>query len=338
VRAVALDFERKQLIDTQVDSPCLVRPDQVLFRVREVGVCGTDRDLSAFRLGFPPRGETILVLGHEAAGQVVEIGSAVKDLTPGDWVVPTVRRSCSPPCASCRRGRRDLCLTGASLERGIAGLHGYFSDYALDSREDLVRVPGALADYAVLMEPLSVVEKVIETALRLHAGEPATALVLGAGPIGLLAALALQARGLEPSIYSLEPPDHPRARLAAAAGIRYVESLAGVAADVIVEAAGSAEAALRSLQCLRPLGVCGILGAPNASGMMPFRNLLLNNQIVFGSVNASPQSFRAALEDLGRFDRGILDRMIRRVAFSEFRETIFNPAPDAPKLVHVLTS
>lgn len=336
MRAVGLDYESRKLQSRQVREPELSRGDQVLFRVREVGVCGTDRQLAGFRLGYPPEGASFLVLGHEALGEVVQAGTAVTDLRPGDWVVPMVRRPCSPACPSCARGRRDLCVSLRHHERGIFGLDGYFTEYAVDAAADLVRVPAALVDVAVLIEPLSVVEKAIDTALRIHEPGAAAALVLGAGPIGLLAALVLQLRGLRTSIYSLEPPAHPRALLVAAAGISYLTKLDGVAADIVVEAAGSPEAALRGFRCLAPLGVYAVLGSPNTRGEVPFIDMILNNQVMFGSVNASPQAFGRALEDLGRMDRAVLGRMIRRTRFEDFPETIPAPPGDAAKIVHVI--
>lgn len=336
MRAVALDYEHRQLTRRELPAPQPAADDQVLFRVQEVGVCGTDRALAGFRLGFPPAGEPFLVLGHEALGQVVEVGPAATTLRPGDWVVPMVRRPCRPPCPACARGRRDLCVSGKSLERGIFGLHGYFTEYALDSAADLVPVPETLFEFAVLIEPLSVAEKAVETALRLHEPEPATALVLGAGPIGLLAALALRQRGLDTAIFSLEPPDHPRARLAGAAGIHYLATAENCRADIVIEATGSPEAAFRGFRCLAPLGVYGILGSPNARGDVPLLDMIANNQTVFGSVNASPQAFCLALKDLGRMDRALLSRMIRRAGFDEYSETIPAPPGDAAKIVHVI--
>lgn len=335
MRAAGLDYEQRQLAERRVPEPRLDRDDEVLFRVHEVGVCGTDRDLASFSIGYPPAGESFLVLGHEALGRVEEVGRGVRTLRRGDWVVPSIRRTCQPPCESCARGRRDLCLSGSPQERGIFGIHGYLTDYAVDSESDLIRVPEELVDFAVLIEPLSVVEKAVERALRLHEGSPATALVLGAGPIGMLAALALQARGLEVSMYSLEPPEDPRARLITNAGVRYLGRLEGKA-DIVLEATGSAEAALEGLRRLAPLGVCAVLGAGSARGDISFLDLLLSNQAVFGSVNASPQAFALALADLGRFDRNVLRRMMRRVGYGAFRETIPKPSGEAPKIVHVL--
>lgn len=334
MRAAGLDYEHKRVGSLAIPEPAPPGPGEVLFRVREVGICGTDRELASFAIGFPPEGESVLVLGHEALGEVVETGSEVREFRKGDWIVPSIRRSCSPPCASCAHGRRDLCLTGKALERGIFGLHGYMTEYAVDSAADLVRVPDPLVDVAVLIEPLSVVEKAVAKALRMHAGEPQRALVLGAGPIGLLAAMVLRLRGLEVAVHSIEPPDHPRARLARVAGLRYVERPEAGSADVIIEATGSAEAAFAGFGALAALGVYAILGSPNARGEMPFLDLLVKNQIVFGSVNAGPDALAAAVEDLPSLERAVLARMINRVGFERVAETVSRPS--GIKTVHVM--
>src|ERR1700730_2819409 len=117
MRAVALDFERRALIEREVPAPEIARDDDVLFRVEEVRVCGTDRELASFRLGYPPEGESFLVLGHEAAGRVIKVGAAVTSLRTGDCVVPIIRRGCSPPCPCCARRRSDLCVSGNYRER-----------------------------------------------------------------------------------------------------------------------------------------------------------------------------------------------------------------------------
>ena len=247
-----------------------------------------------------------------------------------------VRRPCHPPCVSCARGRRDLCFSPVLNERGIFGLHGYFAEYIVDEAADLVPIPDGVVDYAVLMEPLSVVEKAIERAFQVHEPGCRTALVLGAGPIGLLAGLVLQLRGLSVCLHSAEAPDHPRARLVADAGMIYLPELGSYQADIVIEATGSAEAALRGVGCLAPLGVCVVLGAGNATGEIPFRDLITHNRTVLGSVNASPEAFRTAAVDLGRFERGIVARLIHRVGFGEFDKSMLGPPGVHPKVVHVI--
>jgi threonine dehydrogenase-like Zn-dependent dehydrogenase len=335
VRAVTLDYRDRRLRERDVPEPSITQPNQVLFRVRETGVCGTDRELASFRFGAPPAGEQYLILGHEALGEVIAVGSAVTSLQPGDLVVPMVRRACAPACLSCARSRRDLCVTGNYVERGILGAHGYFADFAVDDAEDLVSVPANLAEFGVLIEPLSVVEKAVEIAFRIHEPAVRSAIILGAGTIGILAALALQQRGLTVTVCSMEPDDGPRAALVKQAGIRYTTAMDGKA-DIVIEATGSPDVALRAVGMLSPLGVMIALGATVAEGRLSFLDLVVHNQVIAGSVNASPESFALAVQDLARFDPATLRRMIHRVPFGDFENSILGPPDSHPKLVHVL--
>jgi threonine dehydrogenase-like Zn-dependent dehydrogenase len=335
MKALALNFDTRAIEWIEQEPPEFYANRDVLYEVHEVGVCGTDRALASFRLGAPPPGETKLVLGHEALGQVIEAGGGVKSLNRGDWVVPTVRRACKPACSSCAQGRRDLCVSGKYTERGILRLHGYFTERAVDHEEDLVRVPLKLVDFGVLIEPLSVVEKAIARALAVHEGEPRTALVLGLGPIGMLAAMALKARGYAVRVHSLEPADHPRAAILRLQDIPYEPDLAE-SADIVIEAAGSTEIALAALQRMPPLGVMVVLGAADGAGLVPFLRMIINNQTIVGCVNADPEAFRAAVEDLARFDRRALAALITRARFSDLEKSLTGPPMVAPKIVHVL--
>src|SRR5262245_1402682 len=206
-----------QLID--IPEPRLQDPTGVLLRVREVGLCGTDREIISFEHGSPPPGLDRLILGHEALAEVVEVGRRVRSLRPGDLVVPMVRRPCAhPECRPCRAGRSDFCITGDFTERGIKEADGFLTDYALDDEEYLVRVPKPLADVAVLIEPLTVVAKAVVQARAILNRLPYEAglqrgLVLGAGPIGLLGAMALIAHGYETVVFSREPDGSDRSRL-----------------------------------------------------------------------------------------------------------------------------
>jgi glucose 1-dehydrogenase len=334
VRAVALDYQTRSLDCIDVPDPKPPEPDQVLFRVLATGVCGTDRDLAEFRFGYPPPGDHRLVLGHEAIGQVIATGSSVPGLKPGDWVAPMVRRSCSPACESCARGRRDLCLTGQYTERGIMGAHGYFSQYAVDRHTDLVPVPAGIVDVAVLAEPLSVVEKAVDLGLRLHPGNPQTALVLGAGTIGILAALVLQEMGLRVVVRSAEPVESGRAALLRSGELEYTDA-GGFRAGLVLEATGSPAAAMSGLDALEPLGVLIILGAPKSEGELSFRDLLVGNRVIAGSVNAAPHHWAAAMRHLAVFDRRFLERLITRMPFEAFRESIAGAPAAKPKIVHI---
>lgn len=335
MRSVTLDFEHRRLGERDRAEPELGNPTEVLFRIHEVGVCGTDRDMAAFKMRRPAQDVPSLVIGHEALGQVLECGPDVHGLSRGDWVVPTVRRGCRPACASCANGRPDLCLTFRYTERGIFGADGYFTEYAVDDAADVIRVPEDLIESAIFLEPMSVVEKAIARALAVRQSEERSALVLGLGPIGILTALVLQQRGFGVRVYSAEPEDHPRVGLLRSNGVEYTRSLAG-RSGLIVEAAGSAEIALAALKHLAPCGVFVTLGAQTTRGEFSFIDLIVGNQTIVGSVNASRESFEAGLQDLRAFNPKTLRAMIRRFAFGDYRRTILEPTGIEPKFVHVI--
>ncbi len=340
MRAVTVNFESHAVEVKRVREPQAPGDDEVLFRVNQVGVCGTDREIAAVRLVLPPAGDSFLTLGHEALGQVVETGRNVSSMQPGDWVVPMVRRPCAPPCKPCAGGRMDLCASGNYVERGIVRLHGYFTEFAMDDSRFVVKVPEELVDVAILVEPLTAVEKSIEVARRAHVEyfgfDPPRALILGVGTIGILAALALSARGFDVTVCSREPRDHPRVRVLDAAGIRYIGTEETWTADIVIEAAGAAEALATGARSLARNGVMITLGSPNAAISFPFRDLIVKNQALIGSVNAAADSFHNALTDLARFDGRVLRSMIHRVAFDDFEQTLKGPLPADPKMVHVI--
>ncbi len=336
MRALTLDYHTRRLQQREVPEPAIKTVTQVLFRVLEAGVCGTDRELANFKFGAPPQGEQFLILGHEALGEVVATGSAVTTLKPGDLVVPTVRRACTPACVSCGRNRRDLCVTGNYTERGILQAHGYFADIAVDEAADLIALPHGVIEFGVLIEPLSVVEKAVQTAFRFHEPGVSSAIVQGAGTIGILAALALQLRGIDVTVISMEPQHSPRAQLIGQAGIRYTNSKTATKADIVIEATGDPAAALEAVGMLAPLGTMIALGACVAEGRFSFLDLVVNNQTIAGSVNASPESFTQAVKDLPLFPIETLRSMIHRVPFGDFEKSILGPPDSHAKRVHVL--
>jgi threonine dehydrogenase-like Zn-dependent dehydrogenase len=159
--------------------------------------------------------------------------------------------------------------------------------------------------------------------------------VLGAGPIGILAALAARERRLEAVIWSREEPASQRAALVRSAGFEYASG-SPVSADVIIEATGSPAAASAGIEMLHPLGVMVVLGAPESARTVPFVNLILGNQAIAGSVNAGPEHWDQAIRDLARFDRSILDSLIHRRPFDHLLDSLAHPSPTAPKQVHTL--
>src|SRR6516164_10110605 len=171
----------------------------VLVRLLRCGVDGTDKEINAAEYGKAPEGFSFLVTGHENFGQVEAVGPHVTELQPGDYVVATVRRA--GDSLYDRIGTYDMTTDDEYFERGINLLHGFLTEYYVDDPEYIVKIPQGLKDVAVLLEPMTVVQKGIvqayEIQRRLKVWRPRTAAVMGAGTIGLLATLVLRLRGLQ---------------------------------------------------------------------------------------------------------------------------------------------
>jgi threonine dehydrogenase-like Zn-dependent dehydrogenase len=322
MRAMAVFPGQRDVRIVEVPAPAAQGEHDVLLRVREVGICGTDREICDYHYGTPPAGADRLVLGHEALGEVIEVAPAVRTLERGDLVAMTVRRPCGDrECVACRAGRQDFCVTGQFRERGIKEADGFMTELVVEDERYLVRVPHALADVAVLVEPLSIAAKAavdLEAILRRYPWEPTglRALVLGAGPIGLLGAMMLVSHDMETFVYSLEPGDSDRASLVRSFGAEYVSArdvpLSEIASrigapNVVFEAAGSAKVAFGAIEPLAPNGVFIFSGVPGGhkpveadlDGIM--RNVVLKNQVLFGTVNASRSAFESSVRHLEQF-------------------------------------
>src|SRR5215471_3188048 len=157
MRALAVFPERRELRMVDIPAPTRRSDREVTVRIREVGVCGTDREIGAFQYGTPAPGSERLVLGHEALGEVVEVGSSVRTLAPGDLVAITVRRPCNDAsCVACRAGRQDLCVSWSYSERGIKRADGFMTELVVEQEGYRARVPRAHGEVGVLTETISV--------------------------------------------------------------------------------------------------------------------------------------------------------------------------------------
>ncbi len=324
MKAIALTPGTARLDLVDLPEPTVEHPDDVKVRVLRVGICGTDREEATGGRSLAPDGKTRLVIGHEMLGQVVETGKSVTRVKPGDYAVFTVRRGCTE-CMPCTIGRSDMCLTGKYRERGIWGLDGYQTEYAIDQEKYMVGVPGELEPVGVLAEPLSVAEKAIDEAVRIQSARLPDAasspnwlrgrrcLVAGLGPIGLLAALALRLRGAD--VFGIDVVDEASARpqWLVHIGGRYVDGRkvppGKVEAELgemelILEATGVASLEFNLLDALGRNGVYVLTGIPGGNrplqldGAELIRRLVLGNQAMVGSVNASRGHFQAAVDDL----------------------------------------
>jgi threonine dehydrogenase-like Zn-dependent dehydrogenase len=343
--------------------PTIDQPNQVMLKTLRVGICGTDREEVAGGRARAPEGRHDLVIGHEMFGQVVAVGSQVSRVQVGDHALFAVRRTCGA-CLACAMNRPDMCSTGEYRERGIWGLDGYQAEHVVDEERYVVRVPPELAPIGVLTEPLSVVEKAIEEAVGLQTSRlpdaPASpdwlfgrhCLVAGMGPIGLLASVALLQRGAE--AYGLDHVDEGSFRPQWLIGIggRYVDSrqvppdkvddrLGPM--DLILEATGAPSVAFNLLDALAPNGVYVMTGIPGGDGPLQIagaelmRQLVLDNQVMLGSVNAARGHFQLAVDDLARAHLrwpGQVERLItHRYPHTDAAAALQQQASDEDKVV-----
>ncbi|MGI8977641.1 MAG: alcohol dehydrogenase catalytic domain-containing protein [Pirellulaceae bacterium] len=302
--------------------PCAPSPGEVLCRTLELGVCGTDREILHSANPWVPPGEKFLVLGHECLGEVLAVGAGVTEYSPGDLVVPAVRR---PKPGETRR--LDYLPLGKFTERGIWSEHGFSVPRWLDRPEHLYRVPPAIASLAVFAEPLAVAEKGANEAHTLQSGrlgeqiwqdDPPRVLVTGMGPIGFAAVLAAVARGWPVSMVGRDEPDSFRAGLAKDFGATYIptDKMNWEPADVerdgfdlCLECTGSDDIMLAAAGTLRSCGIMVWLGSTrlprpashNVAKLM--RDGLIRNHLHIGTVNAAPRDFRDALSHLAQLQK-----------------------------------
>jgi glucose 1-dehydrogenase len=281
----------------------------VRLRMLEVGVCGTDREISEGQFGIPPEGSDALVLGHE---MLAVVDRDAHGFARGDLVTAIVRRSCRH-CIACEQGAPDSCLTGDYSERGITRLDGFARELVIEDPAQLIPVPTALGRLGVLAEPTSICARALRHARAIGARQPwelQRALVIGAGAVGLLSTLLLRLDGVEVWTASLEA----ERELADAMGAHYVAlrdtPLSELGSfDLVIEAAGDAHVAAEALGLLRRSGVACLLGidprrqSVAIDGPTLALDTILENRVLFGSVNAQRQDWLAGVDALDRAGR-----------------------------------
>jgi threonine dehydrogenase-like Zn-dependent dehydrogenase len=304
--------------------------DGVLVRVLEVGVCGTDREISEGLFGDAPDGGTRLVIGHEMVGVVARDG---RGFTKGDLVSATVRRSCRH-CIACEEGLPDSCLTGDYVERGITRLDGFARELVVEDPAQLIPIPRELGRLGVLAEPTSICARAVRHVLAIGGRQPwllRRALVTGGGAVGLLTTLLLRLEGVDVTLASLEPSN----AIVDALGARYVctkeTALTDLGSfDVVVEAAGNAQLMADALGLLGRSGVACLLGIDGRDqkveidGPVIGLDTVLENRVLFGSVNASREDWLAGVEALDtarvRFPGALEQLATLRVPLDRFEE------------------
>jgi threonine dehydrogenase-like Zn-dependent dehydrogenase len=294
----------------------------IVVNALELGICGTDFELISAEYGWPPPGSDQLIIGHESLGHVME-APPDSGFNRGDLVVGLVRRPDPVPCIACGAGEPDMCRNGKYTERGIKEVNGYASERWRIEPHYAVRLDPSLGDVGVLMEPASVLAKAWDHTTRI--GEraewkPKTVLITGAGPIGLLGALMGAQRGLEVHVLD-RVSDGPKPKLVKQLGGKYhtgpVEKI-GIRPDVVIECTGVASVIA---ECMYQLGNDGILCLAGVSshgqkvdldlGTIN-RTMVLDNQVIFGTVNANRRHWEMAEKSLLQADRNWLKCLISR--------------------------
>jgi glucose 1-dehydrogenase len=320
------------------------QPGDLLVEGIALGVCGTDREIIDGDYGWAPPGFERLILGHESLGRVLDPGDS--DFAKGDLVAGVVRRPDPEPCPACARGEFDFCRNGRYTERGIKELHGYGSEQWTVEADYAVKLDSALESVGMLMEPTSIVAKAWDQIERIGSRAyfaPERALITGAGPIGLLAALLAAQRGLEVHVVDRNRSG-PKPKLVSELGAHFhfaaVDKIAKeVQPDVVVEATGAAEVVLDVMEhnaaaavvCLTGVSPRGRNVTLDVGGLN--RDIVLENDVVFGSVNANLHHWQLAAEALAKADRGWLESLVsRRVPLEDFEQAL-EKQPDDVKVV-----
>lgn len=347
MRALTVEPRVKDSARIEVLPEPLTGPGDLLVEGLAVGICGTDLEILNGEYGWAPEGRDRLILGHESLGRVRE-ASEGSGFRPGDLVVGIVRHPDPVPCPSCAVGEWDMCRNGLYTEHGIKGRDGFAAErYRLDSAF-AVRLDPRLERVGVLLEPASVLAKAweqIERIGRRCRWEPAHVLVTGAGPVGLLGALMGRQRGLRVTVLD-RVTDGPKPGLVRDLGAEYTtDSVEAVAADadIVIECTGASPLVLDILHSTPPLSIVCLTGLSSGSrylkvdAAMLNRTMVLENDVVFGSVNANRRHYEAAAASLAEADLGWLGRLItRRIPLDRWHEATNRRDDDVKAVIDLI--
>jgi threonine dehydrogenase-like Zn-dependent dehydrogenase len=327
-----------------IDEPDAEQGD-VLVDGLALGVCGTDREILDGDYGEAPPGHERLVLGHESLGVIREAPEG-GGFASGDLVVGIVRRPDPVPCDACARGEFDMCRNGRYKERGIKELDGYGSERWRVESDYCVKLDPALRSVGMLMEPTTIVAKAvgqIQRVAQLGGFEMKRVLVTGAGPIGLLGAMLVVLDGLEVHVLD-QFTEGPKPGLVEDLGATYHNGGIGdvvgkTGADAILEATGVGQLVFDAMDHLAPGGIVCLTGLSPAGRTLTVdagsinRELVLQNNVVLGSVNANRRHYEIAAKALAAADRNWLERLItRRVPLDDYEDAL-QKRPDDVKVV-----
>ncbi len=314
----------------------------VLVEALAVGICGTDAEIASGAYGWPAPGRERLILGHESLGRVIDPGPS--GFAVGEHVVGIVRRPDPAPCPNCAVGEWDMCSNGRYTERGIKQVDGFMAERWRIEPDYAVRVDKQLGHLGVLLEPATVVAKAWEHIAaigRRTFWDPHTVLVIGAGPIGLLAALIGVQQGGDVHVLD-RMTTGPKPALVKQLGATYhtgaIADL-GLQPHIVVECTGVAALIQQAMQAISPGGIICLtgVGSPNAvrtgSAAALATEVVLKNIAAFGSVNANRRHYYRAAKVLAAADRSWLEQLVtRRVTPGQAKQAL-EREPDDIKVV-----
>jgi glucose 1-dehydrogenase len=321
----------------------------ILVHALDLGICGTDFELIAAEYGWAPPGSDRLILGHESLGRVVEAPQG-NGFQKDDLVVGIVRRPDPVPCFACASGEWDMCRNGKYTERGIKERNGFGSEEWRIEPAFAVRLDASLRDVGVLMEPASILAKAwdhIERIGERAEWKPKTVLVTGAGPIGLLAAMMGVQRGLQVHVLD-RVTEGPKPQLVEDLGAKYyvgrIRDL-GFHPDIFIECTGVASLIVQSILHLGSDGILCLAGVSSRDQKETMdigtinRCMVLQNTVVFGTVNANKKHYQMAHEALLKADRSWLCRLIsRREPLANWQEALKRKSDDIKVVIELSRS
>ena len=343
MRALTVDPSQPGSARLESVSEPAVESGSVLVQTLLIGICGTDREIVQGKYGSPPPGRSRLILGHESLGRVVD-APAESGFTPGELVAAIVRRPDPIPCTACAVGEWDMCRNGLYTECGIKERDGFAAERFRIDPQYLVSLDPSLSRVGVLLEPASILAKAWDHIARIGGRSewsPRRVLVTGAGPIGLLAAMMAVQRGYETRVLD-RVAEGPKPGLVRDLGATYFSSSikeAGKEVDIVIECTGVGQLVFDAMQITAPGGIACLTGISSGGRVLEVdagtfnRGIVLENDVVFGSVNANRRHYDLAAAALAQADKTWLDRLItRRVPLAEWHSALA-PQPHDVKVV-----
>lgn len=347
-----------------IPEPNIEKPNQVKIKILQVGICGTDKEEISGGRADAPLGSKDLIIGHEMFGKIVDIGANVKSVKIGDYALFSVRRGCGK-CTPCNNNRSDMCYTGEYTERGIKQAQGYQTEFVIDDENYVVKIPDQIAHIGVLTEPMSIVEKAINESLAIQLNrlsfdksdnwlQGKKALVAGLGSVGLLASIVLLLKGADVTGLDIVDDDALKPSLLKSLSGKYINGLKIDTTkidekfgeyDFIFEATGIAKLEFQLIDALAINGIYALTGIPGGDrpecilGAEIMRQIVLKNQIILGSVNAAPEHFKLAVDDLSEAYKKWGDKIEKiitnKIPYNKYLESQNDHSHDNIKVVIV---